>query len=82
MSLGKNVFAQSKYHHETLATTETVSFDVALTIEEGSGTKGGIGVFVGAIGVGSQGQSDSRSTSLSRVTFSVPVIFPTMKPHR
>ncbi|MFA5206640.1 MAG: hypothetical protein WC708_19750 [Lentisphaeria bacterium] len=54
-----------------------IEFDVAVTTEEAKGTKGGIGVLVGAITLGAQGQSDTKNTSLSRIKFSVPVSFPT-----
>lgn len=53
-----------------------VQFDVALTVTEGTGTKGGIGVFAGAIFLGSSGQSQNESSSVSRVKFSVPVRLP------
>jgi hypothetical protein len=54
-----------------------VEFDVAVTTTEGKGTKGGFGVFVGPIGAGSQGQSESSNSFISRIKFSVPVVFPT-----
>jgi hypothetical protein len=53
-----------------------VDFDVAVTATEGTGTKGGIGVFVGAVGLGSQGQSTKANTSETRIKFRVPVILP------
>ncbi|MCB2026520.1 MAG: hypothetical protein KDG56_17240, partial [Ottowia sp.] len=34
---------------------QTVEFDIAVTATSGTGTKGGIGVVVGAIALGSQG---------------------------
>lgn len=55
---------------------QMVEFDVALTIVEGKGTKGGIGVFVGPLGIGSQGQSSSENTSVSRIKFQVPITLP------
>ena len=57
-------------------TLESVEFDVAVTVTEGKETKGGIGVFAGAVSLGSQGKSDSANKSLSRLKFSVPIIFP------
>lgn len=54
----------------------SVTFDVAVAASEGTGTKGGIGVVVGAIALGSQGQSNASSSSTSRVQFSVPVALP------
>lgn len=56
---------------------QNVEFDVAVTATEGTGTRGGIGVFVGAFALGSQGQSQSENSSLSRIKFSVPVTLPT-----
>ena len=53
-----------------------VDFDVAVTTSEGTTTKGGVGVFVAPIAIGSQGQSDAKSTSLSRVRFTIPVSLP------
>ena len=53
-----------------------VHFDVAVTATEGTGSKGGIGVFVGAGGLGSQGQSDKSSTSATKLQFKVPVVLP------
>lgn len=55
---------------------QTVEFDIAVTATEGKGTKGGIGVVVGAIALGSQGQSSSESSAVSRIKFSVPVTLP------
>ncbi|MEJ0099843.1 MAG: hypothetical protein WDO12_08925 [Pseudomonadota bacterium] len=51
-----------------------VQFDVALTVTQGTGTKGGIGVFAGAISLGSSGQSTAESSSVSRVKFIVPMM--------
>jgi len=55
---------------------QMVDFDVAVTTVEGSSTKGGIGVFVGPVGLGSQGKSDASSTSESKIRFQVPVLLP------
>jgi len=55
---------------------QIVQFDVALTVAEGTGTKGGIGVFAGAVSLGSSGQSKLESSSVSRVKFSVPLTLP------
>jgi hypothetical protein len=53
-----------------------VEFDVALTVTAGTGTKGGIGVFAGAVTLGSSGQSQNEHSTVSRVKFSVPVVLP------
>ena len=56
--------------------TQNVHFDVAVTAIEGKGTKGGIGVFVGAVGLGSQGESNVSTQAASRIKFTVPVLLP------
>ena len=53
-----------------------VQFDVALTVTEGGRTKGGTGVFAGAVTLGSSGQLQTESSSVSRVKVSVPVALP------
>jgi len=65
-----------KWSSENGDTTETVEFDVAVTTTEGTETKGGIGVFVGAVGLGSQGRSEAQNSSVTRIKFSVPVVLP------
>lgn len=60
-------------------TVQTVAFDVGIAASEGAGTKGGIGVVVGAIALGSQGQSDSSTSSTSRIQFTVPIALPQSK---
>jgi hypothetical protein len=55
---------------------DQVDFDVAVTAVEGKGTKGGIGVFVGAVGLGSLGESNVSSSTVSRIRFSVRVRLP------
>ena len=55
---------------------ERVEFDIAVTATDEKGTKGGIGIFVGPIGLGSQGQSGKEVTSSSRIKFGTYVILP------
>ena len=53
-----------------------VEFGIALADTKGTDTKGGIGVFLGSVGLGSQGASHGESSSNSRIRFSVPIVFP------
>ena len=53
-----------------------VEFDIALAQADSTDTKGGIGVFLGAVGAGSQGESHGESSSSSRIKFNVPVVLP------
>ena len=54
----------------------TVDFDVVVTAASGKGTKGGIGVTVGAIALGSSGQTESKASQDSRIRFKVPLLLP------
>lgn len=53
-----------------------VEFDVAVTVAESTGTKGGIGLVVGPVALGSRGESNAESSTVSRIKFEVPVAFP------
>lgn len=53
-----------------------VEFDIAVTTTQGKGTQGGLGVFVGSIGAGTKGHSESSNSTVSRIKFTVPVVFP------
>ncbi|MGH8758778.1 MAG: hypothetical protein ACREVW_04595 [Burkholderiales bacterium] len=54
----------------------SVEFDVVVTATKGKGSKGTIGVVVGALGLGTQAQSESKSGEESRIKFKVPVLLP------
>jgi len=56
-----------------------IEFDIVVTTQSGSSTKGGLGIFVGGIGVGAQGKLDAKDLNENRVKFSVPVLFPMQK---
>lgn len=53
-----------------------IEFDIAVTVTEGKETKGGIGVAMGIVAVGSKGESSSEANSISRLKFIVPVVLP------
>ena len=53
-----------------------VEFDVAVTTEDVHGSKKGLGIFVASIGAGIQGTSEQKSVIVSRIKFSVPVVYP------
>ncbi len=64
------------YARDTQQIPQFIDFDVAITASEESGTKGGIGVWVGPVGAGIKGKSDTSNTSTNRIKFSIPVILP------
>lgn len=53
-----------------------VNFDVAVTVGQSSETKGGIGLVVGPVLLGSKGQSNAENSSVSRIKFEVPITYP------
>jgi hypothetical protein len=61
---------------------QNIDFDIAVTVIEGKETKGGIGVFTGSVGLGTQGRSDTSNTSYSRIKFCIPVTFPQQSEER
>jgi hypothetical protein len=63
-------------HEKFYKAVQKVEFDVAVTASTGTATKGGIGIMVGTIGLGSQGKSESQDSSISRIKFLVPMVFP------
>jgi len=59
-----------------------VQFDVAITVNEETGTSGGIGVAAGIFALGSKGQSSDAFANTSRIQFSIPVVLPLQKSNK
>lgn len=55
---------------------QIIEFDIAVTASEGSEAKAGIGVFSGVIGLGTQAKMEGSNATLSRIKFSIPVLYP------
>lgn len=53
-----------------------IKFDVSVTAIDKTGTRGGVGIAVGSIGLGAQAKSEAESASFSKLTFSIPVALP------
>jgi hypothetical protein len=53
-----------------------VDFDVAVTADQGTGTKGGIGVVAGIFNLGSSGQSNENLQIANKIKFKIPVALP------
>lgn len=66
LRLGSETSQKHLFDFDNHMLLSNVEFDVAVTAEEGKGTKGGIGVFVGSVGLGSQGQSETRNSSINQ----------------
>jgi hypothetical protein len=53
-----------------------VDFDVVLSKSDGSQNKGGIGVYLGGVGIGTQAIADAQDKSETTIHFRVPVVLP------
>lgn len=58
---------------------QSINFDVAVSVAKGNETKGGVGLMVGVVALGSQGKTDSTDSSQSRIQFSIPMVLPTSR---
>jgi aromatic ring-opening dioxygenase LigB subunit len=55
---------------------QKVDFDIAVTIDEADKTNAGAKISVLSIGIGAGVETASKTGSISRIQFSVPVVFP------
>jgi hypothetical protein len=76
MSLMHEQLEGRRYDHKTSSLEEFIEFDIAVTQESGTGTTGGVGVFLGAVSLGSKGESENKEISVSRIKFRIPIVFP------
>lgn len=53
-----------------------IDFDVAVTATDGDSSKAKIGVVSGIFNAGAEGQTEKKNSSVTRIKFSVPVIYP------
>ena len=63
-------------HKQFYKVVQKIDFDVAVTAEKAKETSGAIGIHVGSIGLGSKGRSESNSSVVSRIQFSIPIVLP------
>jgi len=54
----------------------TVEFDVAITVKEDAGIKGGAGIVVGPIAIGTRADVGEQNTSTNRIKFPIPITYP------
>lgn len=55
---------------------QEVKFDISLTTQETANSKGGVGIFVGPIALGTQAGSGTSNQSVGKIQFSVPIVLP------
>lgn len=74
-----NVEDNSIWDRKTNNYARTVKFDVAVTAEDGTATSAKIGVLSGVLNLGAGGASENKNAVVSRLQFSVPILFPVAK---
>jgi hypothetical protein len=71
-SIGEN----ATWDNRTNNFARIVSFDVALTVEEGTNTNAKIGVAAGVFNLGAGGKSENKEQATNKIQFSVPLLLP------
>jgi len=56
-----------------------IDFDVVVSTSDLDKAKGGLGVFVGEIGIGVKGEVEEQNLAVNRIRFSVPVYLPSQE---
>jgi hypothetical protein len=66
-------FYQGEHNHFPL---QEIEFDIAIQTENETEAGGTIGVVIASIGAGAKGKMKDTQSSVSRIRFSIPVVFP------
>lgn len=71
-----STYGMLKTDEDEWAVVQEIEFDVAVTASQGKEAKAGAGISVGAITLGATGKEDNKSSSVSRIKFSIPMLLP------
>ena len=74
-----NVSDNALWDNSSNVYAQSISFDVAVTVEEESGAKGSIKILGGILNADAGGQNGLKSSAANRVQFVVPVMLPAQK---
>jgi hypothetical protein len=58
---------------------QVINFDIVVSTHDTDKAKGGVGVFVGEIGIGVRGEAESQNMAVNRIQFSIPIYLPTQE---
>ena len=61
---------------DKLPAVHLIDFDVSVTATEGKENKGGIGVSVGNIGLGTMRKNEQEQIAQNKIRFSIPLVMP------
>ena len=66
----------SKVYHVDKRVVQKIDFDIAVVVDQGTSTGGGVKISVASIGLGAEGKSTSSASSETRLKFAIPIIYP------
>ena len=55
---------------------QMIDFEIAINVTEDNNKKGGVGVFLGSLGVGGQIENQLSNNTVNRIKFSIPIFLP------
>lgn len=55
---------------------QIIDFEISITITEENSSKGGVGVFLGSLGVGGNIENQLSNNNINKIKFSIPVFLP------
>lgn len=58
---------------------QIIFFDIVVSTTDADRAKGGVGIFVGDVGIGVRGEAETQSMATNKIRFSIPVYLPTQK---
>jgi len=74
--IGRSILESSLHDASTNSLIDMVEFDLCVSTEKGTKTKGTIGIVIASFGLGSQGASTATDTQQNRIKFRVPLQLP------
>lgn len=76
MRTTRSIAENAIWDNRTNNYARTVTFDLAVTVEDGTRTNAKVGVVAGVFNLGAGGESSNRQQAANRVQFSVPILLP------
>ena len=80
---GSNILPTDNYEDGRVITTRNCGdyspvanlvFELSIVDNKKDGKSGGIGVFLGNVGIGAKGNEETEQTSLSKIKFNIPIL--------
>ena len=76
---GANLVSHGSVTYQGVSDTQQIKFDIAVTVEKTATTKGEAGVGISVLKLGTEGQSATNDSHVSRISFAIPLKLPMQK---